>query len=106
MKDLDIAKISQLTGYDLELLSDKLPFDSTTPLAVCKDHETDSIVVLAKIDEPSSINFGLVLTCFANTEAKVVIWVCEHATPEHFRMVDKLNDLTSDEYSFHLVVIP
>lgn len=101
MTSKDIAKISQLTDCALEVVTSHLCIGTATVDFVCRDQDSGDIVVLKQIDILSSSNLGEVFLCAAETDAKTIILVSENTTPEQFRMVDKLTQIT--DFTFYLV---
>jgi len=99
-----LDEISEITGYDLEMTNMELYVGDFRADIVCKDNNTGDIIVIEnQLDQSDHDHLGKALTYLTNLDAKGIIWICENVRSEHLKAVEKLNEITSDEYNFYFL---
>lgn len=100
----NLDEISKITGYDLEVTNMELYVGDFRADIVCKDNNTGDVVVIEnQLDQSDHDHLGKALTYLTNLDAKGIIWICEHVRSEHLKAVEKLNEITPDEYNFYFL---
>ncbi|MBS0379003.1 MAG: DUF4268 domain-containing protein [Proteobacteria bacterium] len=61
------------------------------------------VVIENQLEQTDHGHLGQVITYLTNLEAKVAIWICRHARPEHIRAVTWLNEISPEDVAFYLV---
>lgn len=70
---------------------------------VAEDDERRTVVIEAQLMPTDHDHLGKLLTYVTNLEAKVAIWICREARPEHARAVAWLNEMSPEDMGFYLV---
>ena len=96
--------ISEITGYDLEIVSMEQFIGDFRADIICKDTHTDDIVVIEnQLENSDHDHLGKSLTYFSNIGAKSIVWICENFRPEHIKSIETLNEITGNEYNFYAI---
>lgn len=99
-----IDDISEITGYDLEVISMEQFIGDFRADIICKDIHTDDIVVIEnQLENSDHDHLGKSLTYFSNIGAKSIVWICENFRPEHIKSIETLNEITGNEYNFYAI---
>jgi hypothetical protein len=99
-----LDEISAITGYDLEMTNMELYVGDFRADIVCRDNNTGDVVVIEnQLDQSDHDHLGKALTYLTNLDAKGIIWICEDVRPEHLKAIEKLNEITNDEYNFYFL---
>ena len=99
-----IDDISAITDKDLEVVDMEVFVGDFRADIICKDTETNDIVVIEnQLDRTDHDHIGKAITYLSNLDAKVIVWICQEARPEHIKAIEKLNEITTDDYSFYLL---
>ena len=97
-----IDDISEITGYDLEVISMEQFIGDFRADIICKDIHTDDIVVIEnQLENSDHDHLGKSLTYLSNIDAKSIIWICEKFRPEHIKAIEKLNEITTADFNFY-----
>lgn len=97
-----VDELSEITGYDLDVQGTEVPVGDFRADIVCKDTNTDEIVIIEnQLEASDHSHLGKILTYFANLEAKAVIWISEKFRPEHIKAIETLNEITGESYNFY-----
>lgn len=101
-----LPKISEQTGMDLSVEQLEQSIGDFRPDIICKDNNDDRYVVIEnQFDQSDHAHLGKVITYMANIDAKAFIWISEDFRPEHKRALNKLNEITSDDYNFYGILL-
>lgn len=65
--------------------------------------EEGCLVIENKLGQFDHDHLGKALTYMSYLNAKTIIWICDSYYDEHIKAINKLNDITSDEYSFYAI---
>ncbi len=99
-----IDDISAITDKELEVVDMEVFVGDFRADIICKDTETNDIVVIEnQLDRTDHDHIGKAITYLSNLDAKVIVWICQEARPEHIKAIEKLNEITTDDYSFYLL---
>lgn len=99
-----IDDISDITGYDLEVVDREVFVGDFRADIVCKDINTNEIVVIEnQLDKSDHEHLGKSFVYLSNLGAKSIVWICETARPEHIKAVENLNEITPDNYNFFML---
>lgn len=99
-----IDDISEITGYDLEVTSMECFIGDFRADIICKDINTDDIIVIEnQLENSDHSHLGKSLTYFSNLGAKAIVWICENFRPEHIKAIETLNEITGNEYNFYAI---
>lgn len=99
----NIDQISEMTGYDLEVVNTEVFVGKFRADIVCKDINTNDIVIIEnQIDKSDHDHIGKAITYLSNLDAKAIIWICDQAQPEHIKAIEKLNEITFEDYNFYM----
>ena len=97
-----LDEISNITGYDLEMTNMELYVGDFRADIVCKDNNTGDVIVIEnQLEHSDHDHIGKAITYLANLDAKGIIWICEDVRLEHLKAIEKLNEITGDEYNFY-----
>ena len=99
-----IDDISEITGYNLEVISMEQFIGDFRADIICKDTYTDDIVIIEnQLESSDHDHLGKSLTYFSNIGAKAIVWICEKFRPEHIKSIETLNEITANEYNFYAI---
>ena len=70
---------------------------------VAEDDDRRTVVIEAQLTPTDHDRLGKLLTYLTNLEAKVAIWICREARPEHVRAISWLNEMSPEDMGFYLV---
>lgn len=98
----NIDEISAITGYELEVKAMEVFVGDFRADIVCRDVNTDEIVVIEnQLESSDHSHLGKSLTYFANLEAKAIVWISEKFRPEHIKAIQNLNEITGEGFNFY-----
>ena len=101
-----LEKISYIIGRDLELVNTEVSVGDFRADIICKDINSEEIIVIEnQLGKTDHNHIGKAVTYLSNFDAKSIIWICEKSRPEHIKAIEKLNEITNEEYSFYLFEI-
>lgn len=94
--------ISKITGYELEVVDTEVTIGDFRADIVCKDSQTGEIIIIEnQLESSDHSHLGKSLTYLSNLDAKAIIWICEAFRPEHRKAIEKLNEITAEDYHFY-----
>ena len=97
-----LEELSRITGYELSQEQFEQRLTTMRVDIVCKDINTGDIVVIEnQLEDSNHDHLGKCFTYLANLDAKAVIWICESFKEEHLKAIEKLNEITPDDYCFY-----
>src|ERR1700730_6938507 len=97
VKEENLAKLSDAIGLDLQLVSTEVPVGSYSGDILARDASGSYIVIESQFNKTNHDHLGKLLTYGATLGASVLIWVAENFTEEHRKVIQWLNDRTTDE---------
>ena len=99
-----INDISVIIERELEVVDMEVFVGTFRADIICKDTETNDIVVIEnQVGKTDHDHIGKAITYLSNLDAKVIVWICQEARPEHIKAIEKLNEITTDDYGFYLL---
>lgn len=101
----NIDALTDRLGFTLTVLEREKQVGSFIVDLVCQDGEGDRVIIENQLERTNHDHLGKLLTYMVNLEAKTAIWVVSEARIEHERVIDWLNEVTGQEYSFYLVTL-
>jgi hypothetical protein len=100
-RDEVLSELGSALGIDLELEDTEVPIGPYSADVVAKDAGTGRYVVIEnQLGKTDHDHLGKSLTYASILGATVVIWIASDFTEEHKKVLDWLNELTTDEVSF------
>lgn len=101
-RDDILEELSSITGYELSREQFEQRLTTMRADIVCKDVNTGDIIVIEnQLEDSNHDHLGKCFTYLANLDAKAVIWICESFKDEHLKAIEKLNEITPDDYCFY-----
>jgi hypothetical protein len=113
----DETKFSKYLSGNLDILGEKLKIHDLTEIEgetevptgpsqyrcdIVGHFEDGTIAVENQFGDSDHDHLGKLLVYLANQEAKIAVWICEKARPEHVKSIQWLNERSEDE-SFYLL---
>ncbi len=93
--------LGEALGFDLKLESVERYIGSFRADIVCKDADTDNIVLIEnQLEKTDHVHLGQLLTYAAGLQALTVVWVARIFQDEHRAAIDWLNEITHDKFCF------
>jgi len=97
----NINRIGDVIGMDLTVLDDEKPVGPFKADILCKDENSDSLVVIEnQLDASDHKHLGQLLTYAAGLNANAVVWICSEFDDEHRAALDWLNKYSLPEINF------
>jgi hypothetical protein len=99
----NIARLSDAVGLELQVEGVEVAVGPFTADILAKDPYGGYVVIENQFGKTDHDHFGKLLTYAATLGAKAVIWIAEHFTDEHRKLVEWLNERTGEELSLFAV---
>ncbi len=103
--ETNIDALSSRIGIELTVLEREKAVGSFNVDLFCETSGGRYAIVENQLERSDHGHLGQLLTYLVNLEAKTAIWVTPDARPEHERVIDWLNESTSEDYAFYLVQV-
>ncbi len=100
-KEENIERLANTIGMELEVEEEEKSVGSFSADILCKNLEDNSWVVIEnQLERTDHKHLGQLLTYAAGLDATTVIWVAENFTEEHRAALDRLNEITNEDFHF------
>lgn len=97
----NIELLGQAIGINLSVDATEKPIGDFRADIICRDVETDRLVLVENQVEPSDHrHLGQILTYAAGADAAVIVWIVSRFRSEHRAAIDWLNGITRDDFYF------
>lgn len=70
---------------------------------IAEDEDGRLIVIENQLERTNHGHLGQLVTYLSNLDARIAIWICTEARPEHLRAVEWLNEITPDDVGFYVL---
>ena len=101
----NIGALSERIGFKLTVLEREKSVGSFNVDLLCESDQGERIIIENQLEQSDHDHLGKLLTYLVNLDAKMAIWITPEVRPEHQRVIDWLNQSTSEDFSFYLVRI-
>lgn len=95
----NLAALSRATGLDFQLDRAEVPVGPYFADILAKDASGALVVIENQFGKTDHDHLGKVLTYAATLSASIVVWIAERCTDEHRKVIEWLNEKTTDEIS-------
>ncbi len=100
-KDENLELLGETLGFELELGGQEVNVGSFRADILCKNTADNTWVVIEnQLEKTVHWHLGQILTYFAGLDAHTIIWIASEFQDEHRAAIDKLNEITQEEYQF------
>ncbi|MFH1842029.1 MAG: DUF4268 domain-containing protein, partial [bacterium] len=97
----NISILSGVIGMELEAQEEEASVGPFRADILCKDSDTDELVIIEnQLERTNHTHLGQILVYAAGLDAVTVVWVAERFTEEHRAMMDWMNRITDEGFSF------
>ncbi len=104
--DDNIKLLGEALGLDLEVQQQEAGVGPYSADILCKEIETDRVVVIEnQVEETDHTHLGQLLTYAAGLQASIVVWVAKSFTEQHRAALDWLNENSNGKIGFFGVEI-
>lgn len=102
----NLDALSNALDLDLEPPRMEVPVGPYFLDLFAMDARSDRAVVIEnQLDQANHRHLGQILTYATGLGASVLIWIASDFTPEHLRVVDRLNEWAADEVEVYAVAV-
>jgi hypothetical protein len=101
----NIDALSDRIGFKLTVEQREKSVGSFNVDLLCTDERGDYVIIENQLERTDHSHLGQLLTYLINLEAKTAIWVATEIRPEHQRVIDWLNEMTSENMAFFAVKV-
>ena len=97
----NIALLGDAIGVELEVVAQEKPIGAFSADILCKETLADRYVLIEnQLEKTDHTHMGQLLTYAAGLDAAIIIWIAKQIRDEHRAVLDWLNSITSEEFSF------
>jgi hypothetical protein len=101
----NIDALSDRLGFKLTVEEREKSVGSFNVDLLCIDERGEFVIIENQLERTDHTHLGQLLTYLVNLNAKVAIWVATEIRPEHERVIDWLNEMTSEDIAFFAVKV-
>ncbi len=101
----NIDALGERIGLELTVLEREKLVGSFKLDLFCEDQNGNTVIVENQLERTDHDHLGKLLTYMVNLGAKTAIWVATEVRQEHQRVIDWLNEMTSDDMGFYFVKV-
>ncbi|MNK15778.1 hypothetical protein D3C87_339280 [compost metagenome] len=102
-KHIDV--LSERLGLQLSVTSrEERTGDFITDL-VCEDENGKKVIIENQLERTNHSHLGQLLTYLVNHEAETAIWIATELRPEHQKVIEWLNEMSSADLGFYIVKV-
>lgn len=100
-RDENLELLGETLGFELELGGQEVNVGPFKADILCKNTVDNTWVVIEnQLEKTDHWHLGQILTYSAGLNAKTIIWIASEFQDEHRAALDKLNEITQEEYQF------
>ena len=97
----NINRVGDVIGMDLTVIDDEKPVGPFSADILCKDENSDTLVVIEnQLEIGDHKHLGQLLTYATGLKATSIVWICSEFQDEHRATLDWLNENTGPEINF------
>ncbi len=97
----NIILIGEMIGLELEVEAQEKNVGPFRADILCKDTVTDNWVLIEnQLERTNHTHLGQLLTYAAGLGATTMVWIAKRFTDEHRAALDRLNEITAEEFRF------
>lgn len=101
----NIEALSERLGFPLTVIEREKSVGSFNVDLYCEDIHGDYVIIENQLERTDHSHLGQLLTYLVNLDAKTAIWVATEIRSEHQRVIDWLNEVTSEDMAFFAVQV-
>lgn len=102
----NLDKLSKVLGFELELVDIEAPVEACFLDILAKDTSSNKYVIIEnQYGNTDHKHLGQLMTYAAGYNAEAVIWISEDIKEEHRKVLDWLNEMTTEEVNFYGIQI-
>lgn len=99
----EIDCLAEILGISLTVEDTEKPVGDFKVDIYCKDPYGNGVIIENQVEKSNHDHMGKLLTYLVNLDAKTAIWITPHPRKEHQTVMDWLNEISGEDYSFYLV---
>ncbi len=100
-QDENLELLGETLGFELELGGQEVNVGPFRADLLCKNTADNTWVVIEnQLEKTDHWHLGQILTYFAGLDVRTIIWIASEFQDEHRAAIDKLNEITQEEYQF------
>ena len=97
----NLKQLGETLGMELELEGQELPVGSLRADILCRDTIDGSRVLIEnQLTRTDHTHLGQILTYAAGLDARTVVWIAEEFREEHRAALDRLNEMTDENFQW------
>jgi hypothetical protein len=101
----NIDALSDRLGFELIVEEREKSVGSFNVDLFCVDEYGNNVIVENQLERTDHTHLGQLLTYLVNLDAQTAIWISPEVRPEHMRVIDWLNENTSEDLAFYVVQV-
>jgi hypothetical protein len=101
----NIDALGERLGMELTVLQREKSVGSFNLDLFCEDENGRQVIIENQLEKTNHDHLGKLLTYLINLDASVAVWVATDIRPEHQRVIDWLNTISSADYAFYAVQV-
>lgn len=101
----NIDALSDSLGFELTVEQREKSVGSFNVDLFCSDEHGRYVIIENQLERTDHNHLGQLMTYLVNLEANTAIWVATEIRPEHERVIDWLNEMTSEDMGFYAVQV-
>ena len=103
--DENIGKLAEAIGMELQVDGVEVPVGPLSADILAKDSFDNFVIIENQFEKTNHDHLGKILTYAATLDARTVVWIAERFTDEHRKVIEWLNEHTTDEIGLYAVEI-
>lgn len=100
-----IDVLAERLGLELEVVQREQNVGGFKVDLLCEDKNKRPVIIENQLEKTNHDHLGKLLTYLVNLDASAAIWVTPEPRIEHKKVIDWLNEYTSEDISFYLIKI-
>ncbi|MEO1288272.1 MAG: DUF4268 domain-containing protein, partial [Chloroflexota bacterium] len=101
----NIDALNERLNLDLTVIEREKSVGSFNVDLLCEDSFGNRVIVENQLEKTDHDHLGKLVTYLINLDATVAIWIATEIRPEHQRVIDWFNEMSSADYSFYVVQV-
>lgn len=101
----NLTFLGETLGMELEFEAQEIPVGNFKADILCKNEDDSWVVIENQLEETNHRHLGQILTYAAGLDAHTVIWIAKKFQDEHRAALDRLNEITDENFQYFGVEI-
>lgn len=101
----NIDALAERIGMELTVIEREKSVGSFNVDLLCEDDLGNHVIIENQLERTDHDHLGKLMTYLINLDATIAIWVATDIRPEHQRVIDWLNEMSSADFAFYAIQV-